>query len=240
MAGSLAGAAVKAGIGLGSAFLGGSVAGGSSSGSKAKVADLTAGGLKSSFANNRLTVGSTDQRRGLVNNLSNLFLAQGREFEGLRPLVKPGFGALTDARVSTLENRGASRLSNLRDNLARRRVSGSSFGQSLVQSEQRQLDQDIAETRARSFLEELDLTTSLIEKQYTSDLASVEAQLSNLNMEAQVGQALLGTAQSVLSNNAAIQSQLAVQNAQGIGAFIEPFVSSFSDSAGDAVSGLFS
>jgi hypothetical protein len=234
MSSGLAGAAVQAGIGVAGGLAASSLAGSPQTSSPLR---LKAGGLGSTIKNGRLTVKSNKAREGLISGISDLFRSQANTYGNIRGLVSPGFGALTKARVGTLENRGASRLSNLRDNLAKRRVLGSSFGQGQIQSEQRQLDQDIAEVRARSMLEELDLTTGLIEKQYTSDIAAVETILGELNLQAQFGQSLLTGAQTVLANNASIQSQLAVQNAQGFGAFLEPYVSSFGDAASGAVEG---
>lgn len=233
MSSGLAGAAVEAGIGVAGGLAASSLAG--TGGGRTSPLRLSAGGLGSSMSDGRLTIRSTGRRNKLISGISDLFRSQGNAYGNIRGLVQPGFGALTKARVNTLENRGASRLSNLRDNLAKRRVLGSSFGQGQLQSEQRQLDQDVAEVRARSMLEELDLTTGLIEKQYTSDLAALETMLGEMNLQAQFGQSLLSGAQTVLANNASLQAQLAVQNAQGLGAFLEPYVSGLGEAAGAAV-----
>lgn len=240
VAGALTKGVVSAGIGLGTSALAGRALGGDANFRPPTPLSLSAGGLSSASSGGQLSIQTTPGRRNLVNNLSRVFQRQAGEFGNLRGIVRPGFGALTEARVNTLESRGARRLSNLRENLATRRISGSSFGQAQLQSEQRQLDQDIAEARARSFLEELDITTTLIDKQYSSDLAAFETLLSELNTQAQVGQALLSGTQAVLSNNASLQAQLAVQNAQGVGAFIEPYVSQISGAAGDFAEGLVS
>jgi hypothetical protein len=103
----------------------------------------------------------------------------------LREQVRPGFGRLTEARVTAVRNAGAESIGNLRESLARRGVMGSSFAND-------------AETRVR-------LATSQDEQ-----LARAEAFVGEMSMQLGLNQedrAILGQQAAVLNQRASIIAQ---------------------------------
>lgn len=102
------------------------------------------------------------------------------ELQALRSEIRPGMGRLTESRLAGLESQRGRAIGNLREELARRRVAGSSFAireLGAVESEfQRQEDL----VRAESFLQELGATTDLLNQEagifgMEADIAGQEA-----------------------------------------------------------------
>ena len=87
---------------------------------------FTGGGLSSSFdpRTRSISVTASPERMGLVNSTASLFRDQAGLVAGLRAKVAPGMSDLRSARLAEIENARRSSVSNLRDNLARRRVLG--------------------------------------------------------------------------------------------------------------------
>lgn len=149
----------------------------------------------------------------------NLRRGAGAAIGGLLDQVRPGMGALTDARVRSVRDARDASVSNLRDNLARHRVLGSSFGQDAVSRTDAEFAKLEGEERARSFLEELDLTSRLIQEQTGYLTSAAELGINQANLEFQLATSLINGTQQVLQSNANAIADLAAQNAAGAGAF---------------------
>lgn len=184
-----------------------------------KPVGFSGGGISSSYNanNNTVSVSSNANRKGLFKSLSDKFSEQSGEYDNLLGLVKPGFGQLTASRVGAIRDAARQSVGNLSDTLSRRRVFGSSFGQDAISRANAEFAKQEADVKARSYLEELDVTTQLIEKKYNSAVSSVQAIIDNLNIEANVGTQIASQATSALSATAQAQGQLASQrNEQGL------------------------
>ena len=93
------------------------------------------GGIRALPKGNNMVVTSTPERKGLVTNIANQFGGLGTELRGLLPEVTPGFGRLSksigDVFLSAKESLSGRRreaVGNLAENLASRRIGGTSFG----------------------------------------------------------------------------------------------------------------
>lgn len=84
------------------------------------------------------------------------------EVEALRGEVRPGFGRLTESRVSGLRDQQRRSVGNLREELSRRRVAGSSFAAREVSALESEFRREEDLVRAESFLQELNSTMDLI------------------------------------------------------------------------------
>lgn len=151
--------------------------------------------------------------------------------------VNPGYGALTDARVGAIRNAGTAADSDLKANLARRRVLGSSFGYDDISRQKAEFGVKEAEARAKSFLEELDATTKLIDKKFnyqtsqidavnsavnqafSFDRASDQTRLDELNAQLQVMTSLIGGMQKIAQQNAEVEAKYAAEGAKSRGQF---------------------
>lgn len=255
----------------GSVLGGGKTAGGASS---PPPVLFKAGGLSSSFdKKGKLLVNSSKQRLDLLDRIKQSYLSQAgtirndiaprfestfkdglASIDGLLSQVSPGAGRLTDARVQSIQNARDKSLSNLTDNLARRRVSGSSFGQNSMISAETEFAQQEEQARAQSFLEEFELTSQLegeklrigtaaaeqayqlILDAYTLDRAGDQVDLDEMNRQQEIATSLLAGVQAQLNRNA----DLAVNDVKASNAMAGNIAGSIDFSKiGDFVGGFF-
>lgn len=154
---------------------------------------IKAGGLSSRLtdSNTNVEVKGSAGRQGLVQNLANVFQQRSKEFGRLRGMVRPGVGALTRARQAQLQAAERAALGDLRTNLSRRRVLGSTFATDQENAIREQFGRAGAELDAESFLQELDLSTQLYQQQSASSAQMFGTRLNELNLQAEVAQNIL-------------------------------------------------
>lgn len=152
--------------------------------------------------------------------------------------VTPGFGDLTKARVDAVRNAGLSAKSDLRSNLSKRRVLGSSFGDDAIARTEMETGQQEAAVRAQSFLEELDLNTQLIQDRLTTQMqgfqdtqnlirdafsaerAVDQTQLDELNTQLSLMTGIIGQASEIAQRNAELEANYAASGAQARGGLL--------------------
>jgi len=219
-----------------------------------------------------VNITSTPERQALVDQLSQSFRNQSGIvsnriaplFESafdqqlnainneLLPQVEPGFGRLTEARnrvfedaLTRLEQRREAETGDLRENLARRRIAGSSFASDAQARQESAFQQSIdelsgqqAQSNAQSFLQELDITRNLINQRFQTETAQAQSalqllnnaeslnraatgvQLDELNFIAQLGSGLVSDVQRALGGIAQRQFQAAAESAAGGGGLL--------------------
>lgn len=239
--GSLAGAAATAGASslFSKAF--------GSKGSKNPTAPLqsftppgiNAGGLKATFGEGGVTVNSSAERQGLVSGLAGQSGAFANTIAQLRDMVTPGIGGLTKSRLEQIENARLAATGNLRDNLARRRVLGSSFGQDALARAELEFGKEKERVAAESFLQELEATTQLVQQEFTARRDEFQTQLTELNLEATLASTLSTKATDALARNAQVESLLNAQEAEGLGKFFGQTFQPVANSISKGVSSLF-
>lgn len=174
-------------------------------------ASFAGGGLTGSFANNTYSVSPTGDRSAAVGGVANTFGQQAQDIGNLRQQFAPGFSALRQAQMTALNNNRTQGLGNLRDNLAQRRVLGSSFAQNSLATADQEYQQQIAQTMAQTFLTELSAQQQLIQQQYTAARGQFQSSLDEMNLEAGITTQLTGQATAALSSAATTQAQLDMQ-----------------------------
>jgi len=85
-------------------------------------------GLQTQNVPGGFTVSRTPQVSGALGQIGQQSALAGQEIGELKSLVAPGFGRLTESGVQAIQDQRRQAVSNLRENLGRRRVLGSSFG----------------------------------------------------------------------------------------------------------------
>jgi len=183
---------------------------------------------------------------GFTNQADQLGLLRGQVVPGLSRLTTEGVGALEEGRgllgaqrenaLSRLSNRRRSSIGNLRQNLARRRVAGSSFAsdaearteaeflqqqkefENQFSQAENQFAQQIANTKQQSFLAEMEMNTQLINQESQARASSVNTFINQSNFESTIGANLAAGATSAFAANAQAQSNLASAQASGLGA----------------------
>ena len=203
---------------------------------------IGAGGFNFSRSGNNIVGGSTPERTGLVNQLSSLFRDQAGQIGGLRQQVAPGFsrirqglmeslGRQRTTRLGQIETERTRALGDLRENLARRRVLGSSFAQDALSRGEaeftRQKDVALSEIGQQealadyeATLKEIDTTRQLMTQEFDLARGSVGSILENMNLEASVAAGLATGATAALSKNAQVQSDLLQKQANNKQSFL--------------------
>ena len=179
-----------------------------------KPVNINAGGLSSSGTSS-ISVKSSAERDNLFKSLSDTFGKQSSEFSELRPLFKAGFGALTDARVSSIQNAGRKAIGDLSSNLASRRIKGSSFGQDALARAKAEFAKQEGDARAVSMLEELDATVNLINQESSAAANSYQVLIDKMNLEASIATQLATQATSTQASIAQYNAQAAAQESAG-------------------------
>jgi hypothetical protein len=178
---------------------------------------LNAGGLSSTLKKGVLSITPSADRVAQVNNLASQFGAQAGELSTLRSQYAPGYSALRAAQLASIENARQSAVSNLRDNLARRRVLGSSFASDAETRANLDFENQKNNVISDTYLKELDATNNLINEEYTARVNQVSTGLNELNLEANTGATLVAQANQVLTNSAQLQTQIATQGISTLG-----------------------
>lgn len=142
-------------------------------------------GLSGSFNRdtNSFNLRRTAEGEEALANLRGGFEGLAGELRGLRGDVKPGFGRLTQARIDAIRGAGQRSVGNLREELGKRRVLGSTFASREIGSEEARFGQLEEEARAEAFLQELDLTQQLISEEFRASIQGAAVVLDQLNFE---------------------------------------------------------
>lgn len=230
---SFLGALGSTAVNLGAGLLGSAIGGGSSKVPFGQTAvDINSGGLTSKSFKGDVNLSSSPERQGIVGNIQRSFGDLSGELAALRGSVAPGFSDLRKSRLQAVENARLNAIGNLRDNLARRKVLGSSFGQDAITRAEAEFGQVQDRVEAETFLQELALTQDLIQKQYTAERAQFETGLNELNFQTEVGLKLAGKASDAYSAMTNTSMKLDAAAAEGAGKFAGSIAAPLAKAAG--------
>lgn len=171
--------------------------------------NISGGGLTSNFSKGSLSVNADTGRTGLVSDLSNSFTGQADLLSGLRSQIAPGVSALRAAQLASIEGARQSAVSTLADNLARRRVLGSSFGADALTRSNLDFEKQKNDIIAQTYLQEIDATNQLINQEFTARQNAFSTKLDEANLEAGLAKDLSAQASDILTKGAEIRAQLA-------------------------------
>lgn len=242
--GTLAAAVAPSLISAGLSYGASKLFGGSSGSSSAPLQNFqptgfSGGGFSTSYGPGGLTIAPTAERSGLVRSLGKSFGDLSAELGGLKAKVAPGFSDLRRSRLAEVEASRSSAIGNLRENLARRRVLGSSFGQDALTRAENEFGQQRDKVAAESFLQELEATNQLIQQDFAARRGQFQTGLDELNLEADIATKLSGNATGVMAKNAQMLAELNAKEAANSGKFFsETFTPAFKaigDFAGKAL-----
>lgn len=200
-----------------------SLFGSSSSGSSAlqnfRPASFNAGGISATFGGGQYNISQSPALTQQIGQLQSTFGQQAQALGGLAQTVAPGFSQFRQAQLSDLSTQQAALKSNLQQNLAQRRILGSSFAQNtLTQADaeyQKQRDQVIAQ----SYLQELQASNQLIQEQFQAATQQYATGINQMNLEAGIAAQLTQSATQSMASIAEAQAKLDAQNAAGMGSF---------------------
>lgn len=185
-----------------------------------KPTGFTGGGFNTVYGPGGLSVTPTAERLGAVGGLSKSFGDLSTEIAGLRPKVAPGMSDLRTARLNEIENARTSAIGNLRENLARRRVLGSSFGADALTRAENEFAQQKDKVQAETFLQEMEATNNLIQQQFAAQRGQFQTGLDELNLEADIASKLSANATNVMAKNAQTLAELKAKEQSGLGSLL--------------------
>lgn len=195
---------------------------------------LDAGGLRTNLVDGRITVTPSAERGELVGGIQDVLRGGARDLRGLRegadtPLsrLRQSITASNEAALERLSDAERRAVGDVSENLQRRRVLGSSFGQDAlarVRSEfgraQAEQEAQAGQRLAQTALQELDLKTNLIERETALQQQAVQTALQDLNLQAEVGSRIAAKTDSAIQENQRLRLQVAQESASGFGELI--------------------
>ena len=188
------------------------------------------------------TVGRSPQVGNALSNLNTLSTGAANEFGSLKSMVAPGFGRMTTEGVRAIEDQRRSTVGNLRENLGRRRVLGSSFASDDISRTNAEFAKKDAQFRAETTLQEIQATEQLISKQYETAIQGSQAIIAQGNFETEIGAELSRQYTSVMGDLAKFEASLLREEADGQAALLSSLLGAGLGGAftgvGGAVGGL--
>lgn len=164
------------------------------------------------------------------------------DIDTLRGTLTPGYSALREAASREVSKIRTERIGNLRENLARRRILGSSFGEDALNRAEAEMGDLAARTQVQSFLAELDANMKVLGFEFEQIGAALERELKELgitsNFAANMGQ--------IISGNQQFAQKVAAEEAAGRAKFFGTLaglgvaVATGNPAAGAAASGAIS
>lgn len=201
-------------------FLSNMFGGGSSALQNFQPAGFQTGGVSATFGGGKYNINQSPAMTQQIGQLQSTFGQQAQAFGNLAQTVQPGFSQMRQAQLSDLSTQQQALKSNLQQNLAQRRILGSSFAQNtLTQADaeyQKQRDQVIAQ----SYLAELNASNQLIQEQYQAASQQFAVGINQMNFDSGLAAQLTSQATSSMAAMAAAQAQLDAKSAAGVGSFI--------------------
>lgn len=234
--GTLATALVGSAVAGGTSFGLSKLFGGGKTAAPAPVSvGINAGGLSGSNG----TLSSTQDRLKLVEGVQGAFGDQADALGGLRARLAPGFSDLRASRLAEVESAGSRAIGNLRDNMARRRVLGSSFGGDALARADLEVGKERDRVAAETFLQEVEGTQRLIDMESTARRGQFQAGLDELNLQADVAAKLSGAAATQMGAASRLEAELSAKSAAGAGKFFGETFKPVSDNFGKYAAGVF-
>ncbi len=204
---------------------------GKSSGEKAlasfKPVSFSSPGLSGTFKDNRFTLNRGAEASEALGDIRSLSQEQAGAFRGLRDRVKPGFGELTRTRIDAIRNAGKRTIGNLREELGKRRVLGSTFASREIASTEAEFGRIEEQTRAESFLQELAFTGELIREEFSSALEGIASILNQLNLESSIAAQLSQSAGAQIAGLLPAREEAAAARREGNANFFTELVGLF-------------
>lgn len=159
-------------------------------------------------------------RTAAVGDVANTYTDLAGESAGLRGQVTPGFNALLDSQLGSINDSARSAVGDLKRNLQSRRILGSSFGQDTLTRANAEFSKQRKDTIAQNFLQSLDASNKLLQQEYQARTQAAQTGLTELNLEAGVANNLIGSTNQILAQNAQAQAKMEAEAQAGAGKFM--------------------
>ena len=178
--------------------------------------------------NGSFTATRSPETQNALTNLSKAFGNTATDFGKLRTQVAPGFGKLTEVGLRAVEDARLRTVGDLKQNLSRRRVLGSSFAEDDISRTNAEFSRVSEQIETENFIKEIEETRQLINDESAAATAQYKVLIDQGNFESSVAAQLAASATSVLGDLAKFEAAL-----------LNEFAGRQGDIAGTVAGGLF-
>lgn len=180
--------------------------------------------------------------RGSLNRFNSLSRSGANQLGRLQSKVAPGFSQFREAGLNRLTSNRQRTVGDLRDDLAARRVLGSSFANDAISRAEAEFGLQEADFEARTILQEIEATANFINQRSQLLLNAAQQEIAAnadlAGIAAQLASGVQSNMTALAQTNATIAAQNAAANAQGLGAFFQPTIDAVGTGASNFVTNL--
>ena len=198
---------------------------------KARTGSFTSPGFSGSFTgrgkNRVFNLERSAEQQGLLTSLQDRLGNTTSALRSLREQVRPGFGDLTQQRVQAIRDAGSRTVGNLREELGRRRVLGSSFAQREITATEATFARQEELARAEAKVQEFALTNQLITEEFDASFQTLNSLIDQGNFEASLAANIQSGAQTLQQNRQLANQQISQANQGGIMELIGTAISAY-------------
>lgn len=193
-----------------------------------RILGFRAGGMSLRKNGDIITLNPSKEGRTALQGIKRANLNAGSQFALLGKKIAPGMGMLTKSMVRAIDTRRRATVSDLRDQFARRRLSGSSFASDALSRTEAEFANLEKQARAEAFVQEIKMTQENIALVAQARSNAFAAMLTQLNLEAKMGANLAVAGQNTLAGLATAQAGILQGSADRAQDWYTPMVSSIS------------
>ena len=151
------------------------------------------------------------ERDALIQDQSQKFLDLASDLEGLRQQLVTGFDSFRQRGLANIENERRRTIGSLSDNLARRRVLGSSFSNASIANSEAEFARRKADFNAAATLQEVEASRQFIERQNEATRLANQTILDELNLRTNIILSLSGKTQAATTALTTTQLEIAAR-----------------------------
>jgi hypothetical protein len=148
------------------------------------------------------------ETQGFMDRLLAGLGADESSYQELLSQIRPGFGRLSEATQEQIRNQYAKRFGDLREQLGRRRVLGSSFSNAELDRMKLEEDQQTRLAMSQAMIEELKMTSDVLKSQTDSRNQTIQTAFSQLQFEGNLGINLTNMVMASMNENLQAQQDL--------------------------------
>ena len=173
-----------------------------------KPLNFTTPGYTGTTNNGTFNLTRSPELNTALTGQSNAFGTAAAGFGNLLTQVQPGYDKLTASQLAENENKRRSAIGNLRENLQRRRVLGSSFAQDAVTRANLAYEQNAQQIEATNFINSLNASADLYSKQATAQANQFGTLLNQFNLESNIATNMTTSMNQISASNSQLLANL--------------------------------
>lgn len=154
------------------------------------------------------TINRSGETQGFMDRLLAGLGADEDSYRELLSQIRPGFGRLSEATQEQIRNQYAQRFGDLREQLGRRRVLGSSFANAEEERMNLERDQQMRLAMSQAMVEELKMTADVLKAQSDTRNQTLQTAFSQIQFEGNLGINMQNMVMNSMNENLQAQQDL--------------------------------